>query len=154
MISELIESYAAGGPQLAKAIEGLSSAELNSFPIPGTWSIQQVVLHMMDSDLIASDRMKRVIAEENPTLIGYDETAFSKNLYYDKLDPHLACTIFEANRSQTAALLRMLPESAFARTGNHNEHGPMTLADLVKNYADHLDHHMKFVREKRVKLGK
>jgi hypothetical protein len=51
---------------------------MRAFPVPGTWSIQQIVLHMMDSDLIASDRMKRVIAEDRPTLIGYNETAFSE----------------------------------------------------------------------------
>jgi hypothetical protein len=154
VVSELIERYAAGGPLLAKVIEGLTPEELNAFPIPGTWSLQQIVLHMTDSDLIASDRMKRVIAEENPTLVGYDETAFSKNLFYEKLDPQLACMIFDANRRQTATLLRLLPPAAFSRTGNHSEHGPMSLDSLVKVYAEHLDHHMKFVREKRAKLGK
>ena len=36
-----------------------------AFPIPGTWSIQQIIMHLMDSDLIASDRMNfaKVIAE-------------------------------------------------------------------------------------------
>ena len=65
MNRELIDRYAAGGSQLAPAIAGLSREQLNAFPVPGTWSIQQIVLHLMDSDLIASDRMKRVAAEES-----------------------------------------------------------------------------------------
>src|SRR4051812_36930394 len=57
----LIELYAAGASEPQRAIRGLSRAQLNSFPIPGTWSIQQIVMHLMDSDLIASYRMKRLI---------------------------------------------------------------------------------------------
>ena len=127
----------------------MSREQLNAFPVPGTWSIQQIVLHLMDSDLIASDRMKRVAAENGPTLIGYDETAFGKNLFYDQLDPRLACEIFEKNRQMTAEILRRLPAAAFDRIGHHNERGTVTLTDLVETYAGHLDHHLKFIRDKR-----
>jgi hypothetical protein len=149
-----IERYAAGATVPAGAVRGLSPQELNAFPVPGTWSIQQVILHLMDSDLIGSDRMKRVIAEDSPTLLAYNETAFSKRLYYETLDPVMACEVFRLNRLLTAAILRKLPDGAFARAGNHTERGHETLEDLVQGYADHLDHHMKFIKEKRRALGK
>lgn len=150
----LIEKYAAGASILGQSIRGLTIEEMNAFPVPGTWSIQQIVMHMMDSDLIASDRMKRVAAEDNPKLIGYDENAFAKNLHYDKMDAMAACEVFRLNRLITAATLRLLPVSAFARTGLHSERGPITLANLVETYANHLDHHLKFLKEKRKLLGK
>ncbi len=154
MNRDLIERYAAGATSPAQAIAGLSREQLNAFPVPNTWSIQQIVLHLMDSDLIGADRMKRVAAENRPpTLIGYDETAFARGLFYDQLDPRMACEVFEKNRLLTAEVLRRLPEAAFNRTGDHNEHGPMTLAELVENYVGHLDHHLKFIREKRKLLG-
>jgi hypothetical protein len=150
----LIERYAAGADVPAKAICGLTRADLLAFPVPGTWSIQQIVLHLMDSDLIASDRMKRVVAMENPTISAYDETAFANNLFYDAQDASLACESFRVNRLLTADILRRLPDAAFARTGNHSEHGPLTLRQFVENYVHHLDHHMQFLREKRMLLGK
>jgi len=150
----LVERYVAGATVPVEAIRGLTTQELNAFPVPGTWSIQQVVLHLMDSDLIGADRMKRVIAEESPTLLAYDETAFSKRLFYETLDPTQACEVFRLNRLLTGAILRKLPDAAFARAGTHTERGRETLEDLVKGYADHLDHHMKFVKEKRRALGK
>ena len=151
----LIEKYTAGASVPGEAIRGLTTAELNAFPVPGTWSIQQIVIHLMDSDLIGSDRMKRVAAENaSPQLIGYDETAFAKNLYYDKIDPVQTCESFRLNRLLTATVLRNLPDSAFERHGMHSERGKETLAQLVKGYVDHLDHHMKFIREKRKLLGK
>jgi hypothetical protein len=150
----LIEKYIAGATLPAVALRGLTPQELNAFPVPGTWSVQQVILHLMDSDLIGSDRMKRVIAEETPTLLAYDETAFSKRLYYETLDPVMACEVFRLNRLLTGAILRKLPDDTFARAGTHTERGRETLAYLVEGYTDHLDHHMKFIKDKRRALGK
>jgi len=149
-----IERYLAGADVPATAIAGLNKTELNAFPIPGTWSIQQIVMHLLDSDLIASDRMKRVIAEDRPTLIGYNETAFAKVLPYAELDPALACDIFAKNRRLTYEILRRQPDAAFERTGLHNETGEITLAYLVNTYSKHLDDHMEHVRKKRQLLGK
>lgn len=150
----LIERYAAGAWMPAESIVGLKRADLIARPVPDTWSIQEIVLHLMDSDLIASDRMKRVIAEDRPTIIGYDETRFARELFYQDLDVQFACDIFAKNRILTADILRRLPESAFARTGLHNEAGKKSLADFVKGYIEHLEHHLRFVRDKRRLLGK
>jgi hypothetical protein len=150
----LIEQYAAGASRPALAIRGLTVEELNAFPVPGTWSIQQIVLHLMDSDLIASDRMKRVIAENKPTIIGYDEAAFSKKLFYERLDAAMACEVFRLNRLLTATILRSLPNEAFARTGTHSERGVVTLEHFVETYTEHVEYHLKFLRDKRRMLGK
>lgn len=154
MSQSLIDQYEAGADLPAKAMAGLSKEELNAFPIPGTWSIQQVILHLFDSDLVGADRMKRTIAEPNPTLLAYDENLFARHLQYDKLDPKLACEIFRLNRLMMANLLRQLPEDAFSRMGNHTERGPESLTEIVRIYVNHLDHHLKFVKAKREKLAK
>lgn len=150
----LIEQYVNDAPLLRQAIAGLSRDELNAHPVPGTWSIQQIVLHVMDSDLIASDRMKRVIAEERPTLIGYNETLFGERLGYDQLDPQLACDLFEKNRQLTYEILRRQPDESFERIGCHNESGAKPLSYFVRAYVDHLRHHLKFIEQKRALLGK
>ena len=108
----------------------------------------------MDSDLVASDRMKRIIAEDNPTIIGYNEKAFSQKLHYDKQDPLVAAEIFRQNRNLMAVILRNLPDPAFARFGTHNERGKTTLAGMVALYVWHLEHHMGFLRHKRQLLGR
>jgi hypothetical protein len=154
MNRDLIDEYVAGAGAPARAIAGLTRQQLNAFPVPGTWSIQQIVVHLMDSDLIGADRMKRVAAEVRPpTLIAYDESAFARGLFYDQLDPQLACEVFEKNRLVTGEILRRLPEAAFERTGEHNEYGTVTLAELVQTYVDHLEHHLGFIRQKRTLLG-
>ncbi|MBX9791298.1 MAG: DinB family protein [Pirellulales bacterium] len=153
--ADLVSRYIAGAKQPAEAIAGLADAELDAHPVPGTWSIREIVLHLMDSDLIASDRMKRVIAENRPPmLIGYDETAFAGRLYGKHLDVAKACEIFRLNREMTGEILTRLADDAFARTGEHNESGTVTLEYLVETYVKHVAHHLRFVREKRRLVGK
>ncbi len=151
-IKSQIDRYAAGADDLGQAIAGLSREQLNAFPVPGTWSIQQIVLHLFDSDLIYSDRMKRVIAEDRPLLVRCDETTYAANLHYDAMSAPLACGIFAGNRQLTAALLRRLPEGAFQRAGVHTARGLVTLAELVAGAVEHLEHHLKFAAEKRALL--
>lgn len=151
---ELVEAYAAQSGVLAKALEGLTSTELDAHPVPGTWSVREIVLHTMDSDLIASHRMKRIIAEETPLLISYDENAFVTAGLYVGADAGLAGELFDLNRRQTAEILRRLPPAAFDRFGIHSQSGRVTLRDNVQKYVQHVRHHLKFLIEKRAMLGK
>ena len=154
MIGQSIDRYAAGAVVPGQWIKGLTREELLAVPVPGKWSIQVLVQHVLDSDLIASHRMKRIIAEENPLLISYDETLFAQKLGYERLDAGLACELFRLNRELTTQILRGLPGGAFARQGVHNENGKQSLLDLVNMYGRHLEHHAPFLVEKRKKLGK
>jgi hypothetical protein len=155
---ELIEHYAAGGEKLSLAIRGLTRDDLLAVPDPaakvGLWSIQQVVIHCMDSDLVSIDRLKRMIAEDNPTLIGYDENKFATNLFYDEQPAEDAVKVVELARRTFAHVLRKLPPAAFERAGTHNERGKITVGGYLKAAADHLDHHIKFIHDKRAYMGK
>ena len=158
MNRELIEKYAAGGEQLSLAIRGLTREDVLAVPAPdanvGKWSIQQVVIHCMDSDLIATDRLKRMIAEENPQLIGYDENRFVKNLYYDEQPADLAVQIVDLNRKLFAHVLRKLPGPVAERKGTHNERGVITVGKYLQSTVEHLEHHIKFIHAKRANMGK
>jgi uncharacterized damage-inducible protein DinB len=149
-----IKVYEAGGQKLIQAFAGLSRNELLAIPIPGTWSLQQIAIHMMESDLIGTDRMKRIAAMDNPLLIGYDESAFARLPGVDTLDATAACRLFEQNRHMTATILRALPDAAFERWGIHNEIGKVTLAEMVDKYIRHVDDHLVHVYKKRALLGK
>jgi hypothetical protein len=150
----LIDRFEAGADVPARAIAGLSPTDLDALPVPGTWSIRQIIVHLWESDLAASHRMRRIIAEESPLLIAYDETACAKHLFYEHEDLARVCRLFDDNRRMTAALLRRLPEEAFERAGIHNQRGKVSLSDMVRIYVDHISGHMTHLVKKRGLLGK
>src|SRR4030095_7581422 len=116
--------------------------------------MRRVVIHCMDSDLIATDRLKRMIAEENPTLVGYDENKFVEHLSYQDQPAETAVQVVDLNRKLFANVLRKLPAPAFQRKGNHTERGSVTVADYLKSTVDHLQHHLNFIHKKRAHMGK
>jgi uncharacterized damage-inducible protein DinB len=149
----LIEVYAAGAKKLMDAYADLSSEQLHAFPVPGTWSLHQIAIHMMDSDLIGADRMKRIASMERPLLCGYDETAFNQLPGVEQLNTYIACEVFAHNRAMTATILRGLPDASFERFGIHDEVGKVTLAEMIGKYIGHLEGHLLHVYRKRELLG-
>ena len=154
MDRQLIEQYVACTQKLRKAVAGLSPEELTARPGPGNWSILENIVHLADSDAIAIDRMKRMLTEINPPLLYADETAYVDRLFTHDQSLEDALTLIDVGRRQFARVLRKLPEAAFERAGTHNKRGRVTVGGMVKDYVEHVDHHLKFINEKRAKLGK
>lgn len=149
----LIERYSSGGAILAYAVSGLTREQEQARPGPGDWSITELVAHLIDTDLVYADRMKRVISEDEPKLLGFDEAAWAKRLGYQEASVEEAVSLLAGNRRWMTAILRRCSQDDFARSGMHSEAGRKTLADLLSTVTNHLDHHLRFLYAKRAKLG-
>lgn len=158
MSRELAEQYANGAEKVSQAIRGLTDDDMSAVPDPaanvGKWTIQQVVVHLADCEMVFADRMKRVIAEENPALLAFDENLWAAKLHYEDQSTADAAKLFELTRKQMSTTLRKLPDAAFERFGTHDHAGKQTLTLLIKKCVDHLEHHLKFIHQKREKMGK
>jgi hypothetical protein len=152
-LPQLIETYLEGPPALRKAVAGMTRDQVLARPVAGKWSTLEVVCHLADFDPIMADRMKRIIAEDKPQLIGADENKFAVALAYHNRDLEEELTIIERTRSQIARILRTLPAEALNRVGIHSERGPLTLERMLGYGINHIPHHVKFIQEKRQALG-
>ena len=147
----LVDRYAAGGSLLGYATSGLTPEQAAARPGPGAWSIAELVVHLMDADLVMADRMKRVLAEENPTLQAFAEDAWQAR--FGALPMDEAVALFVASRGWVARILAESSDADFARVGTHTEAGTLSLAALVAKAVGHLDHHLRFLYAKRGNLG-
>jgi hypothetical protein len=148
----MIETYLAGSQTLRQAVRGLTREQLIARPVPGKWSTLEVVCHLADFDPILADRMKRVIAEENPQIMGASEVKFAAALAYQDRDVEEELAIIDNTRRQMARILKTLPDQALQRIGTHSERGPVTLEKLLTTSTNHIPHHVKFIEEKRKAL--
>lgn len=151
--AELIDEFLAVLPELRRAVSDLTPEQWVARPIAGKWSTLEVVGHLVDSEQAWCHRMKRIIAEDRPLLIGYDESRFTATLGYHDRVPDAELALLEATRRQMAEVLRGLPEAAWSRAGVHNERGLLTLEEAVRIEAEHVRHHVRTIREKRAALG-
>ncbi len=115
---------------------------------PGTdkWSAHEVVVHCADSETYGATRIRLVLAEKEPLIIGYDEAQWAQSFDYHGQDVELAFRTIEAVRSNTVTMLRRLPEKAWNRVGRHSHSGAYSDADWLRIYAEHLEIHARQIR--------
>jgi len=154
MKEELIQAYTKATHILSYASTNLTREDLLATPGPGLWSLTEVILHIVDCDLVFADRIKRVIAEDNSTLMAFDETKWKENLFYKPEAVNSAVRLFAANREYLSLILKNISENDLSRTGTHSMAGELTLEAIITKANSHFDHHMKFLYAKRANLDK
>ena len=144
-LQELIAKYDQGPLELSNAVSAFSSIQLRIPAPPGAWSVLQIVCHIADVELVYADRMKRVVAEEVPTLFGGDPDMFAAKLAYAQRDLREELDVICSVRRQVSRFLKTLQASDFERTGRHTSDGPLSLMVLLQRIAGHIPHHLKFI---------
>lgn len=144
----LIDRYKDGYRQVADALSGATDVELDARPAPGKWSSREIVHHLADSEMMSAIRLRRLLAEDAPVIIGYDEAEYARRLHYDR-PIQASLDAFKAARATTADILDRLSESEWQRQGTHSESGPYSMERWVEIYAAHAHNHADQIRRAR-----
>ena len=139
----LIEQYARGPGRIREALAKVPKAALSWRPEARKWSVHEVVVHCADSETNAALRIRTLIAEKEPLIVGYDQDAWARVFDYQAqpLEESLAAT--SAARGRTVPLLRRLTDAEWRKEGRHTESGRYTAEDWLRIYAAHLEGHAK-----------
>ena len=100
-------------------------------------------MHCADSEVYGHTRIRLMLAEPKPLIVGYDENVWPRVCDYHGHDPELALRTIEAVCANTVACLRRLPDSAFGKVGEHTERGVYSDATWFSNHAEHLEIHAR-----------
>ena len=148
-ISELLERYRRGAEVLAVALTGVFGEEEDFTTAPGKWSIRQLMAHLAAADLVGAHRFRQLNAEDNPTIVAFDQDKWTANLDYSRRKVKGSLETFRRLRAENYELLKELPESAYRRTGNHTERGLITLGQMLEGYAGHAESHARQLQQIR-----
>jgi len=148
-LANILERFRRGGELLAMSTTGAAVSELDFKPAPDKWCVRQIVCHLADSEAVGVMRIRQMAAEENPTLQGFNGELWADHLDYGRRKISQALETFRKLRTENHELLKSLPEEAFARTGTHTESGPLTLLDLVRSNAQHVEEHVQQIQRTR-----
>jgi hypothetical protein len=146
---QLVERYKEGTRVFAEALEGITDGELDARPGPEEWTAREVVHHMADSEMTSAIRLRRLIAEDAPTIQGYDQEEFAQRLFYGERPIEASVEAVDAARRTTAEILDRLDEGQWARAGTHTESGPYDVEAWLDIYAAHAHDHADQIRRAR-----
>jgi hypothetical protein len=144
----LVRMYQDGYSAVTKVLEGIDAAGWEAREAPGEWCPRQVVHHLGDSEMNAAIRIRRVIAEDNPLIQGYDEEQWAARLHYD-LPIESALAAFKYARKSTSLLLHSLTEEEWARPGQHSQFGMFGAIQWLEAYGPHAHDHADQIRRAR-----
>jgi len=142
---KLIELYSGGYAAVAEALLKITAEELDYKPEPNRWSVREIVHHLADSEMTAAVRLRLLVAQDRPTLHGYDQDEFAQRLYYDR--PHeSSLELFRVARQTTTEILERLTPAEWVREGTHTEVGPYGVESWLKTYSEHAHKHARQIR--------
>ena len=142
-----IQQYARGPARLRAALTQVPDTAVRWRPAPGRWSAHEVVCHCADSELNAAARLRYLVSEKEPVVLGYDQDEWARVFDYHAhpLEPALAAV--DAVRANTVPVLHRLTEEMWAREGRHTQSGRYTVVDWLRIYSDHLEKHSRQIEK-------
>jgi hypothetical protein len=136
-------SVAAATPaRILSLIRGLTARHLVKRPAPGKWSIQEIITHLADTEMVMGCRARWIAFEEHPTLVPFDQEKWAAGRAREK--ETLAETIerFRLLRRSQLRLFRQASAKDLRRTGYHPERGEVTLRVQLETLAGHDLNHL------------
>jgi hypothetical protein len=124
---------------------------LDRRPAPDAWSVAEVLHHLADAELLASYRLRRMLAEDRPTWEAFDPEAHAAALGYDARPAADALTLVLTLRHVNTRLLACLSPDQWSRTALHPTAGELDVAAWVTREADHLAQHV--LQARRAVIG-
>jgi hypothetical protein len=154
---EILTHYADGPARLEAAIAGLTETDLDSALASGTWTIRQLVHHVVDGDDLWKMCIKQALGNsESQFDLGWywnmaqDRWAESWNYAGRALKPSLA--LFRASRGHVVQLVRQIAgawECSLVIQWPHQERGRITVGQVIEMQARHVDAHVEDIRKIR-----
>jgi hypothetical protein len=127
-----------GTPEAVRnAVSGLTEHKLSQPEAPDKWSIRHVVRHLADSDLVWGYRVRMVLAQDRPTLTGYDQDRWAERLRYDQASVAMALEEFSILRRSNLRLIADASSGDLERVGVHAERGEESVSHMIRLYAGH-----------------
>lgn len=139
--------------QARRVVEGLSGAEMAQPEADGKWSIRQVLRHLADSEIVWAWRLRMVLGQDRPTLVGYDQDAWAERLGYADADPETALAELAVLRRGNLWLLERASDDDLGRVGIHAERGEESVGHMIALYAGHDLVHLRQLRRIRARVA-
>jgi hypothetical protein len=121
----------------ARIVAAMTPEQLKTPEAPGKWSIAQVLRHLADTDVVWGWRMRLILAQDRPTITGFDQDLWADCLDYANADANESLEVFAVLRRDNLRLINRATPADLERVGVHAERGEESVGYLIRLYAGH-----------------
>lgn len=133
-----IDALRSACADIERALQPLPPEALTT-PLDQGWSMMDVIGHLVAIDAMMWDRLKLMLSEDNPAVVGRVPESIFKGT---NVTPGAAIQIWKTGRERLCQWLEALAPGALNRHATHNERGRITLRTEVQIMVDHDTEHL------------
>jgi hypothetical protein len=122
---------------LADIARNHSATILRTRPFEGKWTPNEVIGHLTDSEWVYGYRLRLILSEDDPPILGTNQDSWVAALRHNERDPLELVETFRTLRQLNLAEWRTTSPESLQRTGRHNERGLESLDVMLRLLAGH-----------------
>lgn len=132
--------------RLAEVVKRHSDDVLRTRPYAGKWTPNEIIGHLGDGEWVYGYRMRLILCENEPTILGMDQDLWVAGQRYNDRKPTDLADMFRALRTANLAIWRQMRPADLKRFGRHNERGEEALGTMLSMLAGHDLSHLDQIR--------
>ncbi|WP_090827507.1 DinB family protein [Paenibacillus sp. yr247] len=130
--------------ELPAKIYAMSEFDLSDRTQPNKWSKKEILGHLSDSALNNLQRFVRAQYEDQPyVVIKYAQNQWVELMNYQNLPIDHIVNLWLSLNKQIAEVIAKIPEDKLQSSCEIGEEQTVTLEWIIKDYMEHLEHHLK-----------
>lgn len=132
-----IEVIAKTPDTVARTVSEHTPQQMRSRPFDGKWTPNEIVGHLVDAEWVFGFRMRFILSEDQPTILGMDQELWVSSQQHNEQEPAKLVESFHAMRRINLLLWKRMTPADLKRTGQHSERGPESLGVMLGMVAGH-----------------
>ena len=144
---KFLEGFAAQIEDLKKLVGNLPDGVDSQLHAPYTWTLKQVVGHLIDCERIFSTRLLRIGVGDETPIPGIEQNIYVANLNYGEVTMQNLLDEFAHLRTANVMLARRMSGESLARRGIASGNEVSAKANLFI-LAGHVEYHAKIIKRR------
>ena len=144
---EPLAVQAATAEKLDQLLKGVSVSELRPRPTPEKWSVNEILAHLADSEIVIGYRLRLILGFPGSSIVATDGDSWAVSGHYDERDPRKSVEQFRVLREANLFLLKSLKPEQWKHYGMHSERGQESIEHMVRIYAGHDINHLQQIEK-------
>jgi hypothetical protein len=124
-------------------LKEISDKNASAKPTPEKWSNKEILGHLIDSACNNQQKFVRTMAQPHLNFVGYAQNHWVTAQHYQTVNWELLVDFWKSHNLHLAHVIENVDEAFLQNTISIEGVGPFTLAFIMKDYAEHLKHHLR-----------
>jgi hypothetical protein len=123
-------------------LQAISEDKASQKPAPEKWSPKEIMGHLIDSAANNHQKFVRGMKQEHNDVVGYEQNFWVESQQYNAANWSDLLALWQAYNLHLAHIIEKADAETLSNTISIDGSKPFTLKFIMKDYAEHLKHHI------------